>query len=146
MAESACAVCGEATINKCGRCISAHYCSTKCQNSDRPLHKFLCNTFTTFLTTRPASQKFNKVYDDLTPVEDRVRSSCNNLAILFPESSNKPELIWLNVQTIETYVPTDRSRLAGYDNSQSVDKDLERYMDLPTLPLKSDLVENSSFA
>jgi phospholipase C len=40
-------------------------------------------------------------------VEDRVRSSCSKLAILFPESSSKPELIWLNVQTIETCVPTD---------------------------------------
>jgi MYND finger len=131
MAESRCIVCGEATINKCGRCKSAHYCSTKCQKLDRPLHRLLCNTFTPFLATRPASENIGTVYDDATPKKERIRSSCYKLAILLPENSLKPELIWLNIQTIEECVPLHRPQLPGYDTYQDMVNDLGKYMDLP---------------
>jgi hypothetical protein len=133
MADSRCTVCGEATVNKCGRCGSAHYCSTKCQKLDRPLHKLLCNTFASFLATRPSSQSFDTVYDDTTPKKDRVRSSCSKLAILLPENSLTSELIWLNVQTIEGCVPIHRPQLPGYDTGVSIDKDLKKYMECPMI-------------
>ncbi|KAE8441731.1 hypothetical protein EG329_004517 [Mollisiaceae sp. DMI_Dod_QoI] len=94
MTSEKCCICSKATENKCAVCKSAHYCSADCQKKDWPLHKLLCNKFVSFVEAGPTVD---------TEGDDYAVSSKYKLAILFPEKSNSPELIWLKCFTKSEY-------------------------------------------
>ena len=83
-----CAVCGSHTTRTCNNCNASAYCSSKCQILDELLHLFFCEAYIFFPTNHL-----------------RPRNTIHNtyvLGILFPSTSNTPELVWAKVSTQST--------------------------------------------
>ncbi|KAF8861057.1 hypothetical protein BDZ45DRAFT_800272 [Acephala macrosclerotiorum] len=70
-----CTICNSPNTKDCSSCRSSAYCSVECQQTDWPLHKIVCKSFTTILPTRPTA--FHK------------------LAIVFPPDARVPRLGWV---------------------------------------------------
>jgi hypothetical protein len=94
-----CIICGKETAIECGVCKAAPYCSVECQKKDRPLHKILCGQYRAFLRTRPVPTDSNKKEGDVLPVTYK-------LAILFPATSETPQLIWAKIHTVSEFDPS----------------------------------------
>lgn len=80
-------------------CQSASYYSTECQRIDRPLHKLLCSIYQRVLGTGPEN----------TAGREAANPSTHRLAIILPNNTIKPALIWLNCLADELNQP-DASR------------------------------------
>lgn len=73
---SSCATCSKETDLKCSRCKTINYCSKACQQTDRPIQKMICKTFSELdISTSPSQD--------------------HTLVVVLPENSQKPELNWL---------------------------------------------------
>ncbi|KAI0505359.1 hypothetical protein F5B22DRAFT_628302 [Xylaria bambusicola] len=90
----ACLICNKPDAKPCSRCKSALYCSEPCQRADYPVHKLLCASFSSDLANRPTKNSIR--------------------AILFPVSSVKPKMIWLEIMQhgdwkywVPQYLPND---------------------------------------
>lgn len=92
MATSKCTICGKDTTTQCSVCKAAPYCSAVCQKKDRPFHALLCDKYQPFIHTRPTATEEDKTDGDVLPVAYKM-------AILFPATSDTPQLIWLKVHT-----------------------------------------------
>ncbi|KAJ6256413.1 hypothetical protein Dda_8914 [Drechslerella dactyloides] len=76
-----CVICNAYPALLCSTCLSAAYCTTRCQHIDRPLHKLICKSYT-LLPPRP--------------------SPSHRLAIHLPDDSTCPLPLWINCIT-KTY-------------------------------------------
>ncbi|KAK5674903.1 hypothetical protein LTS10_012315 [Elasticomyces elasticus] len=74
-----CGHCGKPSSTKCGRCKNVSYCDTKCQKADWAAHKTICDP-------------------NLLPGLPRP-SPNHRRAILLPESGERPELVWIEIET-----------------------------------------------
>lgn len=72
---SKCITCRNPTIRLCTTCKAHLFCSEKCEEEDHTLHRPLCKGLDTLNATRPSEN--------------------HKLAILYPESSETPKLIWV---------------------------------------------------
>ncbi|KAG7007792.1 hypothetical protein G7Y79_00008g024300 [Physcia stellaris] len=77
-----CTICNKPNAKLCTQCKSAAYCSSLCQETDWSTHKLLCKAFGT-KGDRPSSDHY--------------------LAILLPEQSQRPRLVWVKHE----YIPGD---------------------------------------
>jgi hypothetical protein len=92
---------------------------------DRSLHKILCNKYTDFLETRPIPTDNDKKYGDALPVTYK-------LAILFPATSQTPELIWLKIHTRSEFDSlSETEEDPAYYFYQTVYYDLKNRMESP---------------
>jgi hypothetical protein len=109
MATLQCVMCDTSTNIICVVCKSANYCSTKCQDIDRPLHNLLCTKLEAFKAANPR------------PGDDEL--STYTLGILFPESEDNPELIWVKSQaTLNGQSWTNGCDLSEYsDDFENID-------------------------
>jgi len=71
-----CTICDGLNGQPCVDCGSTAYCSTICQETDEPVHKVLCETFTR-MPPRP--------------------TSTHQLGLFFPVDEEEPKLIWINI-------------------------------------------------
>lgn len=71
-----CVACSTDTGTHCVRCKSAYYCSKICQEADWPVHRLLCDAFSTF-------------DDSSRPTQEHIK------AIFFPVDESKPKFVWL---------------------------------------------------
>lgn len=84
MAALRCVMCDAFTKLVCAVCKSANYCSTKCQDLDARLHILLCTRLEQFKAANPRpADGFLTTY---------------TLGILFPETKDIPELVWVKHQ------------------------------------------------
>lgn len=72
--SNSCVMCNTSPAKPCSGCKSCHYCSRKCQQSDWVCHKIVCKQLPR-LSPRP--------------------SPSHKLALFFPETKSKPELLWI---------------------------------------------------
>ncbi|KAK5635129.1 hypothetical protein RRF57_010841 [Xylaria bambusicola] len=77
--SDSCIICDKPNALRCKRCRGASYCSKLCQRGDYPIHKLLCNAFSTFDISK-------------RPTNEHVR------AVLFPVDKRQPKLIWLHCE------------------------------------------------
>lgn len=74
-----CTICNKPNAKLCTQCKSAAYCSALCQETDWSVHKSLYKAFSS-KGDRPSSEHY--------------------LAILLPEQSNKPKLVWVEYENM----------------------------------------------
>ncbi len=117
-----CTICSKPTHQKCAGCKTAYYCSSVCQSLDYPLHKLLCKQYIPFLATRPAP----------IPNEHSRIPTTFKLAILLPESSVKPELIWLASKTELFIYPGQKSYDPDNDDNrfENLHEDLVKHIEV----------------
>jgi hypothetical protein len=72
--DQECTMCVRKGAITCNGCNTTKYCSTECQNLDKPVHDLLCKTFKDFTT----------------PPKETMRR-----AIYFPDNDEGPRFIWL---------------------------------------------------
>lgn len=72
--EKKCSICDKVTSRHCKNCSCSLYCSNKCQKTDWPQHKMLCDQFKNF-STRP--------------------NKSARRAIFFPEKEKNAKFIWV---------------------------------------------------
>ena len=77
--SATCAICNEPAPKRCKGCKSSYYCSVTCQQTDWPVHKYICKLFAAA---------------DERPSPDFKR------AIFFDPKADSPRLVW-----VECYVP-----------------------------------------
>lgn len=119
-----CAVCGNLAKLNCTTCKSTYYCTAKCQKNDLALHELLCEKYVSFIKNGPPQV----VLEDGVP----IGAISYKLAILFPEDSNLPELIWVKCVSVV-------AQKEGFDEPHrydSVIQDICRYTYAPA-PMSS---------
>lgn len=116
-----CCICGRKAYNHCLGCNSTKYCSAKCQVKDWPLHKLLCSKFSAFIEAGPPVDTDN---------DDRCVSPSYKLALLFPEHSTCPELIW--VESVKRAdINKAKSLLPAYHFGEDISKSLSKHVKQP---------------
>ncbi|KAJ8060028.1 hypothetical protein OCU04_011639 [Sclerotinia nivalis] len=75
--HDSCVMCNKRPARVCGRCHGCYYCSKACQKSDWSSHKLLCKKFSV-QGDRPSEQ--------------------HRRAILFPDNSANPQMIWIRCE------------------------------------------------
>ncbi|CAD6445999.1 0eb0a92f-c2fd-465f-8de0-6f659029a141-CDS [Sclerotinia trifoliorum] len=96
-----CGYCTEDASIPCTTCDATWYCTTKCQEGDRPVHDIICQKYINFITANPCPEDtFDKKY---------------RLGLLLPVDSEDFELAWIangsrgkSVATFLQYYDQDR--------------------------------------
>ncbi|CZR70037.1 uncharacterized protein PAC_19938 [Phialocephala subalpina] len=81
MCLKTCFVCGNAANVLCGICSSASYRSSECRDNDHPLRDLFCQKLCRFFVEHPRPKE--------------TLQSTHYLALMFPQSSLEPELLWI---------------------------------------------------
>lgn len=89
-----CVMCDKSPATKCARCESVSYCSKLCQSKDFELHRLLCTSYKTFITSRP--------------------TLLHVAGIKLPTNAPKPQLIWIETEIEhDEYETWDSARNMG---------------------------------
>ncbi|KAI1860383.1 uncharacterized protein JN550_011535 [Neoarthrinium moseri] len=81
-----CIICMWPDATACGQCKSAHYCSRKCQKTDRESHKLVCKPFAQ-MGPRPSSDHYK--------------------ALLFLTESTAPKPVWVQISNTDDFPSVD---------------------------------------
>jgi hypothetical protein len=89
------------------------------------LHKLLCSKYQDFLETRPIPKDEDKQTFDVNPVAYKA-------AILFPDRSDTPQLIWLKIHPLSEFDSlSEEKEVPSYHYWEDVTTDLFNHMSSP---------------